>query len=153
MAVRFGGAWRIARGARPKANFTESDGSLWMAKFPARDDDRDVGAWEYATHQMALKAGIDVPAARLVRLNNDFHTYCTQRFDRLVDKRRFYASAMTLLRKEQSEGCSYLEMAQFLRTQGDGENTAKDLAQLFRRLRLTWLSATGMIIFATMVLS
>jgi len=121
-------------GARPKANFTESDGCLWMGKFPARDDDRDVGAWEYVTHQLALKAGIDVPAARLVRLNNDFHTYCTQRFDRLAGKRRFYASAMTLLRKEQSEGSSYLEMAQFLRAQGDGENTAKDLAQLFRRV-------------------
>ncbi len=25
-------------GARPKANFTEADGSLWIAKFPARDD-------------------------------------------------------------------------------------------------------------------
>lgn len=31
-------------GARPKANFTDSDGSLWIAKFPARDDERDVGA-------------------------------------------------------------------------------------------------------------
>ena len=31
-------------GARPKANFTEVDGSLWIGKFPARDDDRDVGA-------------------------------------------------------------------------------------------------------------
>jgi hypothetical protein len=48
-------------GARPRANFTEADGSLWIAKFPARDDDRDVGAWEYVTHQMATKAGIDVP--------------------------------------------------------------------------------------------
>ena len=27
-------------GARPKANFTEIDGSLWIGKFPARDDDR-----------------------------------------------------------------------------------------------------------------
>lgn len=121
-------------GARPKANFTDLDGSLWIAKFPARDDDRDVGAWEFVTHQMARKAGIDVPEARLIRLNNDFHTYCTQRFDRAVGKRRFYASAMTLLRKEQSEGSSYLEIAQFLRTQGDGEHTAKDLAQLFRRV-------------------
>jgi serine/threonine-protein kinase HipA len=110
------------------------DGSLWIAKFPAREDDRDVGAWEYVTHQMARQVGIDVPEARLIRLNNDFHTHCTQRFDRAVGKRRFYASAMTLLRKEQSEGSSYLEIAQFLRTQGDGEHTAKDLAQLFRRV-------------------
>ncbi len=121
-------------GARPKANFTEKDGSLWIAKFPARDDDRDVGAWEFVTHQMATKAGIDVPEARLLRLNNDFHTFCTKRFDRAGGKRRFYASAMTLLKKDQSEGSSYLEMAQFLRTQSDGAHSAKDLAQLFRRV-------------------
>jgi serine/threonine-protein kinase HipA len=33
-------------GARPKANFTQEDGSFWIAKFPAKDDDRDMGAWE-----------------------------------------------------------------------------------------------------------
>ena len=79
-------------GARPKANFTEVDGSLWIGKFPARDDDRDVGAWEYVLHGLAKKAGIDVPPAKLVRLNKDFHTFCVQRFDRLKTARRFYAS-------------------------------------------------------------
>jgi serine/threonine-protein kinase HipA len=121
-------------GARPKANFTESDGSLWIGKFPARDDDRDVAAWEYVVHGLAIKARIDVPAARLVRLNNDFHTFCVQRFDRVKGARRFYASAMTLLRKEHSEGTSYLELAQFLRSNGDGTQAAADLAQLFRRV-------------------
>ena len=121
-------------GARPKANFTESDGSLWIAKFPARDDDRDVGAWEFVVHALAKKAGIDVPAAKLVRLNNEFNTFCVQRFDRIHGVRRFYASAMTLLRKEQSEGTSYLELAQFLRANGDGEHAAADLEQLFRRV-------------------
>jgi len=121
-------------GARPKANFTESDGSLWIGKFPARDDERDVGAWEYVVYLLSRQAGIDVPEAKLVRLNNDFHTFCTQRFDRVNSKRRFYASAMTVLKKDQSEGSSYLELAHFLRSQGDGINTAADLAQLFRRV-------------------
>ncbi len=121
-------------GARPKANFTETDGSLWIGKFPSRDDDRDVGAWEYVVHQLAQKAGIDVPPAKLLRLNNDFHTFCVQRFDRVSGARRFYASAMTLLRKTQSEGTSYLELAQFLRSQGDAEHADADLAQLFRRV-------------------
>lgn len=120
-------------GARPKANFTETDGSLWIGKFPARDDDRDVGAWEYVVHALAEKAGVDVPPAKLIRLNNDFHTFCVQRFDRVQDKRRFYVSAMTLLRKEHSEGTSYLELAQFLRAQGDAAHADADLAQLFRR--------------------
>jgi len=121
-------------GARPKANFTEADGSLWIGKFPARDDDRDVGAWEYVVHGLAIRAGVDVPAARLVRLNNDFHTFCVQRFDRVKGARRFYASAMTLLRKEHSEGTSYLELAQFLRSSGDGAHAGADLEQLFRRV-------------------
>lgn len=121
-------------GARPKANFTEADGSLWIGKFPARDDDRDVGAWEYMVHTLAQRAQVDVPAAKLVRLNNDFHTFCVQRFDRVDGTRRFYASAMTLLRKEQSEGTSYLELAQFIRAQGDAEHADTDLEQLFRRV-------------------
>lgn len=78
-------------GARPKANFTETDGSLWIGKFPARDDDRDMGAWEYVVHT-------------------------------------------TLLRKEQSEGTSYLELARFLRAQGDAAHADADLTQLFRRV-------------------
>ena len=121
-------------GARPKANFTEADGTLWIAKFPARDDDRDVGAWEHVVHTLAQQAQVDVPPAKLVRLNNDFHTFSVQRFDRVGGGRRFYASAMTLLRKEQSEGTSYLELAQFIRAQGDAEHAGSDLAQLFRRV-------------------
>ncbi len=121
-------------GARPKANFTEADGSLWIGKFPARDDDRDMGAWEYVVHSLAARAGVDVPAARLVRLNNHHHTYCVQRFDRAHGSRRFYASALTLLRKEHSEGSSYLELAHFLRSTGDGAQVARDLEQLFRRV-------------------
>lgn len=41
---------------------------------------------------------------------------------------------MTLLRKEQSEGTSYLELAQFLRSKGDGARANEDLEQLFRRV-------------------
>jgi serine/threonine-protein kinase HipA len=121
-------------GARPKANFTEKDQSMWIGKFPARDDERDMGAWEFVVHSLATQAGIDVPPARVVRLNNEFHTFCVQRFDRAKGARRFYASALTLLRKELSEGTSYLELAQFIRAKGDGAHAQADLEQLFRRV-------------------
>jgi len=121
-------------GARPKANFTQEDGTLWIGKFPARNDDRDIGAWEYVVHQLAQQAGITVPPAKLVKLNHEFHTFCVQRFDRAGTSRRFYASAMTLLCKTHSEGTSYLELAQFIRSQGDAEHANSDLAQLFRRV-------------------
>jgi len=41
---------------------------------------------------------------------------------------------MSLLRKEQSAGTIYFEMAQFIRAQGDAEHAGTDLAQLFRRV-------------------
>ncbi|GAC1525144.1 MAG: type II toxin-antitoxin system HipA family toxin [Ramlibacter sp.] len=121
-------------GARPKANFTDADAQLWIAKFPARDDDRDVGAWEYVVHQLAVAAGVDVPAAKLLRLNSEYHTFCVQRFDRAEGTRRFYASAMTLLGKERSEGTSYLELAQFIRGAGSPRYADDDARQLFRRV-------------------
>ncbi|MGH9524796.1 MAG: type II toxin-antitoxin system HipA family toxin, partial [Terriglobales bacterium] len=54
-------------GARPKANFCETDGAFWIAKFPARDDTRDIGAWEAVSQKLARQADIDVPASKLQR--------------------------------------------------------------------------------------
>jgi serine/threonine-protein kinase HipA len=121
-------------GARPKASFTETNGSLWIAKFPARDDSRDVGAWEALVQRLAARAGIEVPASELRRLSGEYHTFCVQRFDRSSVRRRFYASAMALLRKDQSEGTSYLELAEFLHARGAKDHIEADLEQLFRRV-------------------
>ncbi len=121
-------------GARPKANFAEADGSLWIGKFRARDDDRDIGAWEYIVYKLAKRAGVDVPEAKFVQLNHRFHALCVKRFDRVNGMRRLYASAMALVNKKASEGSNYLDLAQFLRAQGDSEHTATDLEQLFRRV-------------------
>ena len=121
-------------GKRPKANYTGLDGSLWIAKFPAGDDDRDVGAWEMLAHELARDAGIDVPAAELRAFGSPFRTFCVQRFDRIGDRRRFYASAMAMLRKDHSEGTSYLELAEILHHRGAKNHVAGDLEQLFRRV-------------------
>jgi hypothetical protein len=88
----------------------------------AKDDGRDIGAWKFVVHGMASQTGMHVPEARMVPLNNEFHTFCVKRFDRVAGKRRCYASAMTLLRRAQSEGAIYLELAQFLRTSGDPQH-------------------------------
>lgn len=122
-------------GARPKANFTESDGSIWIAKFPAHDDDRDIGAWEGIVHELAKLAKIDVPAAKTIKLSQHYHTFCVKRFDRHHGGRRtFYASAMTLLQRSESEGASYLELAQFLLKNGEKSLITSDLEQLYRRV-------------------
>lgn len=121
-------------GARPKASFAETNGSLWIAKFPARDDTRDVGAWEALVQQLAARVDIEVPASDLRCFSGEHHTFCVQRFDRSGVRRRFYASAMALLRKDQSEGTSYLELAEFLHARGAKDHIEADLEQLFRRV-------------------
>ena len=121
-------------GARPKANFTQTDGSLWIAKFPSREDDIDVGGWEGVVHALAVKAKIDVPAAKVFKFGKYFHTFCVKRFDRLQGRRVFYASAMTLLGRQDSEGSSYVDLARLLLTQGNPATLKHDLEQLFRRV-------------------
>lgn len=128
-------------GARPKANFCDKNGALWIAKFPSAEDDRDTGAWEGVTWWLARQAGIDMPPAKVERLGQGgHHTFCVQRFDRIgtagekQGKRRFYASAMTLLGKDVSEGTSYLELAEFLARRGDPDHIQEDMEQLFRRV-------------------
>ena len=122
-------------GARPKANFTDCDQRLWIAKFPAKDDRYDVGGWEYLMHVLARKAGIVVPEARLERLSDRYGTFCSARFDRIADGRRMYASAMTLLERQDGEaGASYLDLAEFISDHGAKGHIDEDLAQLFRRV-------------------
>jgi len=59
-----------------------------------------------------------VPPARTKTFGGEFHTFCVKRFDRAGHRRRFYASAMAMLRKDQSEGTSYLDLAEFLHHRG-----------------------------------
>lgn len=126
-------------GARPKASFTETDGSLWLAKFPSGDDRRDVGAWEFLAHQLGLAAGVEVPEARLARFGRRHHTFCVKRFDRAGASRRMYASAMTLLQRGDGEPASYLDLAECLQREGDAARLAPDLHQLYRRVAFSIL--------------
>ncbi len=122
-------------GARPKACFTESDGKIWIAKFPARDDRYDVGAWEGLTHMLAGASGINVPPAKVLSLTPSYSTFCVERFDRTGTGRRMYASAMTQLEYQDSEaGGSYIELAEFLSDHGAKGRIEEDLEQLYRRV-------------------
>ena len=121
-------------GARPKANFTDVDESLWIAKFPSREDRRNVGAWEMLVHQLAAAAGVDVAPAKLLSLGVRHQTFATRRFDRVAGVRRFFVSAMTLLGKKDGQGGSYLELAEFIATRGSAAHRAADLRQLWTRV-------------------
>lgn len=124
-------------GARPKASVTDEHGALWIAKFPSRRDDEDIGAWEAVVHELAVRAGVQVPEARLQRFGSKQHTFLSRRFDRKENGQRVhFASAMTLLERADGdaadEGASYLELADFLTR--FGAQTSADLEQLWRRI-------------------
>lgn len=130
-------------GARPKASVRDERGYLFIAKFPSRADEDDVGAWEYVTHRLAQLSGITVPEARLERFGSSessakpHHTFLGRRFDRTDNGGRIhFASAMTLTGRvdgqSADDGVSYLELADLLIRLG--AQPAADLEQLWRRI-------------------
>jgi serine/threonine-protein kinase HipA len=120
-------------GARPKASVLDEKGQLWIAKFPSVKDTINVGAWEMVACQLASKAGIKMSPADAKRFNSEHHTFLAQRFDRQGNKRLHFASAMTLLgRQDGDAGTSYLEMVEFIMRQG--AQVKEDLEELFRRI-------------------
>ena len=52
-------------GARPKASVLAPDNSLWIAKFPSKHDEGNVGAWEMVVHDLAVLCNLNVPEAKL----------------------------------------------------------------------------------------
>ncbi len=121
-------------GGRPKANFQDSDESLWIAKFPSRTDRQDSGGWEYVYARLASSAGIEVADTRLLALGGQGRTFVTRRFDRDPRGRRFYASAMTLTGKDDGDPAAYPDFARAIRVHGAPSGVRDDLEQLFRRL-------------------
>ena len=121
-------------GARPKANIKHTDGSLWIAKFPSKGDDIDVGAWEYVTHELAVMSGLSVPEATIEKFSSYGSTFMVKRFDRDNQKRIHFASAMTMLGAcdGASEEYSYLDIAEFISSYS--VKPLKDLEELFRRI-------------------
>jgi serine/threonine-protein kinase HipA len=126
-------------GARPKASVVDPDGQLWIAKFPSRDDLKDVGGWEAVVYELAKRCGLNVPMAKAEKFANKHHTYLVKRFDRLAnDKRVHFASAMTLLQHKDGDnyqsGASYLELVDFIISSGAPSKVSRDLEELWRRI-------------------
>src|ERR1035437_8453961 len=124
-------------GARPKADVVDTKGKKWIAKFPGKNDDSDVGLWEMIVHDLAIQAKITVPNAFLKKLASPYHTYLSQRFDRTEDNKRIhYASAMTLLQRTDGDdaesGVSYLDLVGFIKSECTDVTT--NLEELFRRI-------------------
>lgn len=123
-------------GARPKASVLDETNNLWIAKFPSLSDAKDVGGWEMVVHKLAVESGLNIANSMIKKFSHKYHTFLTKRFDRTKAKRIHFASAMTMLGymdgTDFHDGVSYLELAEFLST--NGANVNKDLEELWKRI-------------------
>lgn len=124
-------------GARPKSSIVDPRKKLWIAKFPSRNDNKDIGAWEMVVHDLAIAVGINMTESQVKKFNTKHHTFLTKRFDRTDKQERIhFASAMTLLGKtdgaDYTAGVSYLDLVEFLVQ--NGARTNEDLLELWKRI-------------------
>ena len=124
-------------GARPKANVIDTDGRLYVAKFPSKKDLENTELIEHFSHRMAAKAGINVAQTRTIKISKDRDLLLSKRFDRTDEgKRIHFASAMSLLGLDDGAGSStgngYLDIVDFI-LQGCVD-VQQNLRELYRRV-------------------
>jgi serine/threonine-protein kinase HipA len=124
-------------GARPKASVANTDGHLWIAKFPSIKDRYDVGAWEFVVQKLAERCNLHVPTSDVRQFTDAGHTFMVRRFDRSESGARIhFASAMTLTGHVDgagaATGASYLEIAEVIMSQGAAPR--EDLIELWTRI-------------------
>ena len=124
-------------GARPKANVIDTDGKLYVAKFPSKKDLENTELIEHFSHRLAASAGINVAQTRTIKISKDRDLLLSERFDRTSEGRRIhFASAMSLLGLDDGAGSStgngYLDIVDFI-LQGC-LNVQQNLRELYRRV-------------------
>lgn len=125
-------------GARPKATIEDAQ-SLWLGKFPARDDRFNLQRVEFATLDLARHCGLNVAQARLQAVGAS-DVLMVQRFDREHTNQGYLrfglVSGLTVLDCGDShldrERWSYPLLADNLRRWSDKPEA--DCTELFRRM-------------------
>jgi serine/threonine-protein kinase HipA len=124
-------------GARPKANVIDTNGRLYVAKFPSKKDLENTELIEHFSHRLAATAGINVAQTHTIKISKERDLLLSERFDRTAEgRRKHFASAMSLLGLEDGAGSStnngYLDIVDFI-LQGcvDVQN---NLRELYRRV-------------------
>ncbi len=121
-------------GARPKANMINEKGVLCIAKFPSKNDEIDIGLWEFITNQLANQCKINVPDCDINKFNSEYTTLLCERFDRISqDERIHFVSAMALTQhNDGDEEASYLDIAEVIKQHG--QDATANLHELWRRI-------------------
>lgn len=125
-------------GARPKASVGLPDGRLALAKFPKRDDIRDLAAGEILALALAREAGLNVSDHQLVKVGRRSVSVIT-RFDREGDRRIPFLSGASLVGLAPDAVGAYTLLADGIRQHG--HDIAADLRELWGRLIFSLLAS------------
>jgi serine/threonine-protein kinase HipA len=126
------GAGSSPGGARPKALvYDEKADEHCLAKFPSIKDHVDVVRIEAATMNLAARAGLVVPANRLVECGSR-SALLVRRFDITPQGRLHMVSLQTLLKVSGYYQCRYADMLNVVRTVSADPQT--DSMRLFRQM-------------------
>ena len=90
-------------GARPKANVVDENGNIYIAKFPSKNDEYDVGKLEKKVYDLAKLCGLNVVDSKIYSFSKFGSTFLVKRFDREKNRRIHFESAMTLLGKNDGD--------------------------------------------------
>ncbi len=128
-------------GARPKTVIRLEDGTVWIAKFPERNDRWSNAPVEGGMLELAKQCGIDTPETRVEVVGTE-QALLVKRFDRSPaagengESRSRMVSALTVLDLDESvterSGWSYLDLAD--EVQRWSEKPDADKRELFRRM-------------------
>lgn len=152
------GAGPSAGGARPKASVRDDDGSLWLAKFPAKGDTFDVARAESCTLELARRCGLTVPEVKYLDIGGR-PVMLIRRFDRywagagqapapgtalfesrpaagLAEGRLPFVSGLTLVACAEFESRSkgYHDLARAIRQHAHPQLIRKNSEELFARM-------------------
>jgi serine/threonine-protein kinase HipA len=118
-------------GGRPKASIMDAHGHLAIAKFPTERDDYSVETWEHIALALAERSGIRVPRHELHQIG-DHAVLISWRFDRALEHRIPFLSALSLLQAKDGDRASYPEIVDELARHG--ARATDDSAELYRRM-------------------
>ena len=134
-------------GMRPKVSVRDDDQVLWLAKFASHSDHLiDVPMIEYATLQLAQRAGLKVPETHLISVQNK-NVLLLRRFDRTwvdskidadkpIEIRHHMVSALTLLACNEldSPTKSYIDIVSAIRRYSPVPFIKADIEELYARM-------------------
>jgi serine/threonine-protein kinase HipA len=125
-------------GARPKASVSLTDGRLALAKFPKKDDMRDIAAGEILALALAREAGLNVADHQLVKVGRR-NVSVIARFDRDGDRRIPFLSGASLIGLSPGDAGAYTLLADGIRQ--FGHDIAGDLREIWGRLIFSLLAS------------